>query len=100
MKCPDCGGAVEFRRSDITCTQCDWRPSPTVLKMWQLAPLTNRRILFGTLLTLASAGAYTVFHSIFWPALVLFICGLALLPVHLAVRSYAVKRMIAEIDGI
>jgi hypothetical protein len=96
MKCPDCGGAIKFQKSDIICSVCSWTPSQTVLNMYRLAPLTNRRVLLGTLSILISAGAYFILLDLVLPALLLGICGIALVPINFAVRSYAVKRMMAE----
>jgi len=100
MKCPDCGGTIKLQKSDISCSLCGWKPSPTVLSMYRLAPLTNRRILLGTLSMLISAGGYFLLFDLILPALILCICGLALVPITFAVRSYAVKRMIGECEGI
>jgi hypothetical protein len=55
--------------------------------------------MFGTLLMLALALLHIVLFDMSWPALVLFVCALALPPVHFAVRSYAVKRMVEELEG-
>ncbi len=68
--------------------------------MYRLAPMTNRRILGGGISLLAFAGAYFVFYDHIWMAIVMGACGLALVPINLAVRDFAVKRMIAEYDSI
>lgn len=96
MKCPDCGSAIRFQRRDITCSQCSWQPPPAVLNTYRLAPLTNRRILLGTLSILITAGASLLFYNLVLPALILGLCGVALVPISFAVRSYAVKRMMAD----
>ena len=100
MKCPDCGGTVKFQKSDITCSVCSWTPSPTVLNMYRLAPLTNRRILLGMLSILISAGAYFILLGLVLPALMLGICGVALVPINFAMRSYAVKKMMKQFEGV
>jgi len=100
VKGPDCGATVKFQKSDISCSQYNWQPSPTVLSMYRLAPLTNRRILSGTLLVFATAGGVLVFNGTLWPVVILGICGLALVPISFAVRAYAVKRMMTEYEGV
>jgi hypothetical protein len=102
MKCPDCGGTVKFQKSDITCSVCSWTPSPTVLSMYRLAPLTNRRILLGALSILVSAGGYFIFYGygLALPALILGICGVTLVPINFAVRSYAVKKMMKQFEEV
>jgi hypothetical protein len=68
--------------------------------MYRLAPLTNRRILLGTLSILISAGAYSILLGLILPALILGICGVALVPINFAVRSYAVKKMMKQFEEV
>jgi hypothetical protein len=49
---------------------------------------------------LVIAGAYFVIFGPLWPILVLWVCGIALVPINFVVRAYAVKRMIDECDAI
>jgi hypothetical protein len=100
MKCPDCGGAIKFQKSDITCSVCSWTPSPTVLNMYRLAPLTNRRALFGALCVFVTAGGVVIFSNLLWLGMLLFICGAALVPVQFAVRSWTIKKMTDQFDGV
>jgi hypothetical protein len=68
--------------------------------MYRRAPLTDRRIFWGALSIPVSAGAYFVFYDLFLMALIMCICGLALVPISFTVRAYAVKRMMAEYEGV
>lgn len=99
MKCSDCGGTIKFQKRDITCSVCGWTPSTTILSMYRLAPLTNRRILFGTLSILFCAGTYFILADQILPALVIGMCGVALVPINFAIRSYAVKKMMEQSKG-
>lgn len=99
MKCPDCGGTVKFEKSDISCSQCSWQPSPTVLNIYRLAPMTNRRALLGALGVFITAGGVIIFGEILWLGLALAICALALVPIQFAVRFWAIKKMIDQFKG-
>ena len=100
MKCPDCGGDIKFRKLDIICSACSWTPSPTVMQMYRLAPMTNRRILSATLSILVSAGVFFILYNLVLPALILGICGFALVPINFIVRSYAVKKMMEQLEVV
>lgn len=75
----------------------------TVTHCFEYVPVgtsDKKRILLGTLLILISAGAYFLISGSFLPALVMCICGLALVPITFAGRSYAVKRMMRQYECI
>ena len=100
MRCPNCGGDIRFQKRDIVCSACSWTPSQAVMQMYRLAPMTNRRILLATLSVLVSAGICFILYDLVLPALILGICGIALVPVNFVIRSYAVKKMMEQLEGI
>jgi len=96
VKHPECGGAVRFRKADIICSKCSWRPPSAVQDIYLLVPVSNRTAALGLMFMLVAAMGVIIVSGILWMAIVLIVLGLALLPVQLAVRSWAFNKMISE----
>ena len=99
MKCPECTGRVDFRGKNIACPKCGWHPPDTVMKMYGLVPITNRRIVLGSVLVFAMGLTFYAIHGAA-AFLILGFIGLASAPLLLAYRSWYVGRLMRNYQGV
>lgn len=99
MKCPECSGGVRFRGTEITCSECGWHPPDDIMKAYGLVPLTNTRIVLGSVTVFAIGLTLFAIHGAA-AFLILGFVGLASAPFLLAYRSWYVDRVLRDYQGI